>query len=69
MPRFVHYMKANTYVTNLQHKYWLLLFDASVYSFATSTPVKSVWQAESPGSTHKAKSFKETQPPGTLAFS
>jgi hypothetical protein len=36
---------------------------------ATHTPVKSAWQAERPGSTHEAGSFKETQPPGTLAFS
>ena len=36
---------------------------------AKHTPVKSAWQAERPGSTHKAKSFTETQPPGTLTFS
>jgi hypothetical protein len=29
------------------------------------TPVKSVWQAERPGSTHEAGSFKETQSSGT----
>ena len=34
---------------------------------AKHTPVKSAWQAERPGSTHEAGSFKETQPPGTVA--
>jgi hypothetical protein len=29
-------------------------------SAATHTPVKFAWQAERPGSTHKAKSFTET---------
>ena len=32
---------------------------------AKHTPVKSARQAERPGSTHKAGSVKETQPPGT----
>ena len=36
---------------------------------ATHTPVTSAWQAERPESTHEEKSFKETMPPGTLAFS
>jgi hypothetical protein len=33
--------------------------------YAMHTPVKSAWQAKRPGSTRKAGSFKETQPPGT----
>jgi hypothetical protein len=32
---------------------------------AMHTPVKSAWQAEGPGSTHGAGSFKEIQLPGT----
>jgi hypothetical protein len=32
------------------------------------TPVKSASQAERPGSTHEAKSFKETMRPGNLPF-
>jgi hypothetical protein len=38
------------------------------YIIATPIPVKSAWQAERPGSTHEAKSFKEIMPPGTLAI-
>ena len=43
--------------------------DPLILRNATHAPVKSAWQAKRPGSTHEAKSFKETQPPGTLAFS
>jgi hypothetical protein len=43
--------------------------DENMIYIATHTPVKSAWQAERPGSIHEAKSFEETQPPGTLAFS
>ena len=50
----------------------ILLLDLETSSYqvaAMHTPVKPAWQVERPGSTHEAKSFTETQPPGTLAFS
>jgi hypothetical protein len=60
--------KERELATTASSSWVIATLDGSSAAMHTSVK-KSAWQAKRPGSTQEAKSFKETQPPGTLAFS